>query len=1064
MPRPPVKYAKLAHPRLFDALPRESLFARLDTMRNDHAVIWIASPPGAGKTTLAAGYVAARALSSVWCQIDAGDADPATFFFFLAESVRGTGAALPWLAPELSGDIPRFARLFFREYYARLPAGAVLVFDNIQEFDWEDCGELMEIAFSEVPEGITVLALSRDMPPPRLARLELAGRIATLGWDAMRLTMEEALALAQLDDSAGSRAWLERIDGWAAGVVMLREHIAQYRDEPAAPSLQGRDTVFRYFAGEILERMPDQWRHLLLLLSCLPGISAEDAQQLTGDPGATQLLHALFHGRLFTDRRGPPPYTYHFHALFREYLQYEASQRLDAHERTALLERAATILDAQGRTDEAARLYGEAGAHAQLTALLLRRAARMLATGRGQAWREWMGWLPPTIIDAEPWLRYWEGVSLNRVDPLVGRQVLAGAEQAFREAGDTRARLLALAAIIDSYFYEWADFHALAGWSAAMIDALGTIDLASLDADADLKIHSRIVLALFLDAPDSPLLTSSAERALKALPRVADPAERLAAGAILLMYLNWGNVAAARALAAALDPLAVDPSIDPFHRISWCRSAVYRHQFDGHYAEAQRLAGYAQQLVASFGLGHLQFQLDFRVGLNLLGTGDLDGARALIARMRQLMSPSRKLELVYIRILEGCYFTQLGDVQTGKPAVEESIRVGEEARLNATTRWQIDMLLATCHAQAGDFDAAIRWAAHAVERAYGPDKEAAAVQRSFIVAYDCYCRGGRAEARRMVDALFRDLRQRQANLPILMTLIPSVASSLCFFALQEDVESAFVRDLIARHRMVAPVHASGRSNQVAVRVFGRTMLSLHGTAAASGGKAQRRPMLLLKALLAAHPAGRPQQALAAQLWPDADDAKAALNVTVHRLRKLLGRDDAVVVASGTIMLDGRVLWSDVGALEDVCKGIETLDKVPTDEFRRCAVDLLDLYRGPFCDGDEESWLLPVRERWRNRFLGAVELLGQRLEDLGEWGAARQLYVRALDAEPLSETGYRGLMRCACAEGDSAAAFSAYRRCRDTLSIMLGQPPSAETEKLAVSLGLRGVPADPPTRV
>lgn len=1055
---PDLKYAKLARPRLHETLLRKRLFDQLDAMRRRHAVIWVASPPGAGKTALAASYLTASDASSVWCQIDEGDADPATFFFFLSEAVQGTGPALPWLAPEVSGDIPRFARLFFREYYARLPAGAIVVLDNIQEFDWEGCGELMEIAFSEVPEGITILALSRNPPPARLARLELDGRLAILGWGALRLNRDEALALAQLSESddGNSLAMLDQIDGWAAGVVMLREHAASPRSEATVPQLDGRERVFRYFAGEILGQMPDEWQRLLLLLSGLPGISAEDAQQLTGDPAAGQVLHELFHHRLFTDRRGAAPFTYHFHALFREFLQYEAQRRLSSHERTALLERAATILDAQGRTEEAARLYGDAGAYAQLAGLLQRSASRMMASGRGQSWREWMGWLPPDVVAAEPWLWYWQGVSLNRMDPVLGRQVLARAEQAFHAAGDTRARLLAIAAILDGYFYEWSDLHALEQWTNAMLDAMQSVDAASLDADSDLKIHSRIVLGLFLDAPDSPMLAWSAQRALQALPNVRDPAERLAAGAILLMYLNWGNVTAARALARMLDPLVSDPVIDPFHRISWCRSAVYRHQFDGRYAEAQQLAEYARRLIADFGLEHLQFQLNFRMGLNLIGMGDLEGARELLARMRQLLLPARKLELVYLRILEACYFTQLGNVRLGRAAVEEAIRLGEEARLNVTTRWQIDMLHAAVLAQAGELDAAREWSARAIERACGPDKESAAEHDRFIAAYDRYCRGDRSSAIPIVEELFRSLRQREANLPIMMTLVPHMASTLCFFALQEGIEVPFVRGLVTKHRMAPPSVEAGASPwPLAIRSFGNFVISVNGEPLAVGGKAQRRPLSLLKALLVAGPAGKTQQSLAVQLWPDSDDAKGALNVTVHRLRKLLGRDDAIVVASGTVTLNDSVAWTDVAALAILCDRIgEAACDAQGSEIGQFAAGLLDLYRGPFSEGDEDSWLLPAREGWRNRFLAAAAALGERLEQMGEWKLAHQLYTRSLEAEPLAETSYRGIMRCASAQGDTAAAFSAYRRCRETLSIVLSQKPSAETEKLALALGLK----------
>lgn len=88
------------------------------------------------------------------------------------------------------------------------------------------------------------------------------------------------------------------------------------------------------------------------------------------------------------------------------------------------------------------------------------------------------------------------------------------------------------------------------------------------------------------------------------------------------------------------------------------------------------------------------------------------------------------------------------------------------------------------------------------------------------------------------------------------------------------------------------------------------------------------------------------------------------------------------------------------------------------------------------------------------FLGAVGQLGMRLEKLGEWALAQQLYGRALKAEPLGEGIYRGLMRCACAQNDPAGAYSIYRQCRQTLSVVLGRMPSAETERLSSDLGLR----------
>jgi DNA-binding SARP family transcriptional activator len=93
-----------------------------------------------------------------------------------------------------------------------------------------------------------------------------------------------------------------------------------------------------------------------------------------------------------------------------------------------------------------------------------------------------------------------------------------------------------------------------------------------------------------------------------------------------------------------------------------------------------------------------------------------------------------------------------------------------------------------------------------------------------------------------------------------------------------------------------------------------------------------------------------------------------------------------------------------------------------------------------------------REKLRGGFLRAIAHLGQCYEDRERWEEAVSCYGKGLDADDLAEELYRRLMVCHIRQGREAEALSVYRRCRKTLSSVLGVDPSAETRAIASSLG------------
>jgi two-component SAPR family response regulator len=171
------------------------------------------------------------------------------------------------------------------------------------------------------------------------------------------------------------------------------------------------------------------------------------------------------------------------------------------------------------------------------------------------------------------------------------------------------------------------------------------------------------------------------------------------------------------------------------------------------------------------------------------------------------------------------------------------------------------------------------------------------------------------------------------------------------------------------------------------------------------------------------------------------------------LRKLLGTDEALTLKEGRLSLSNRQCWVDVWAFS---RSLGQAEKALKEGDGTVAIRLfgkaLSLYSGPFLQSEEMTCAASPREKLRGGFLRAVANLGQCYEDSERWEEAVSCYGKGIEADDLAEELYRRLMVCHIRQGREAEALSVYRRCRKTLSSVLGVDPSAETRAVASSLG------------
>lgn len=218
-------------------------------------------------------------------------------------------------------------------------------------------------------------------------------------------------------------------------------------------------------------------------------------------------------------------------------------------------------------------------------------------------------------------------------------------------------------------------------------------------------------------------------------------------------------------------------------------------------------------------------------------------------------------------------------------------------------------------------------------------------------------------------------------------------------------------------------------------------------------KAQHRPLELLKVLVALGGREVATDQLAAALWPESegDEAYNAFEITLHRLRKLVAVDKALVLSNGLLTLDNQLCWVDVWAFEQITGLAETLLNSPQpnpDELARLSSRVLALYHGHFLGRETpEPWSISLRERLRSKFLRHLIDVARYWERIGRHEAAIQCYLKGLEVDDLAEVFYQRLMVCYHQLGRRSEALAVYRRCRTTLSLILSITPSAATEAI-----------------
>ncbi|MFJ1702588.1 LuxR C-terminal-related transcriptional regulator [Kitasatospora sp. NPDC088346] len=409
----PILAARFAVPALPGSLVRRpALLARL-TEGVQGPLTFVNGPAGAGKTLLAAHWLAEgrRPAATAWLTVEPGDA-PGTFWAHLLAALHRHGVRLPD-GPDGDGDLDgapngsgpnggpsghpagatgagvgpdRLLLSRLAEGLARSPEPVVLVLDQFDAIPSRAVADGLAFVLRHSAGGLRLVLLGRSEPLLPLHRYRAAGEVTEIRNADLRFSPADAETLLRDHGLTVSRAAVqtltERTDGWAAGIRLCALAMQRAGDPESfvREFAADRAAVADYLLAEVLEAQPPATQDLLLRVSVAGLVHPDLADALTGRRDGEWTLARLARSNAFVEPVDGSAW-YRMHPLFAEVLRAHLRHRHPGLE-PRLHHRAARWLAADGRITEAVAQAADAGdwrfAAEQLVAAL---AVGRLVTG-----------------------------------------------------------------------------------------------------------------------------------------------------------------------------------------------------------------------------------------------------------------------------------------------------------------------------------------------------------------------------------------------------------------------------------------------------------------------------------------------------------------------------------------------------------------------------------------------------------------------------------------------------------------------------------------------------------
>lgn len=1010
MPQTVLSLAKTTQPTLSMVVERARLFSRFDDRAGSRAV-WISAAPGSGKTTCIASYLQSCGRRALWYQLDSTDADVATFFFYLRQSAikhsPQSGHALPDV-PADGADWRKFGRQLFRAIFARFGEPMVVVFDNCESIPAQSqLHSALAAALEEVPAGSMLVFVSRADPPPPFARALANGVLVQLEGAELALSLEEFRQLARLRGMTVRDADLERIhqhsSGWVTGAILMLELARKFPDLKRPPVQSSGALLYDYVAQEVFAGFDNSLR-VFLLRVCWPSrLGVRVAETLGDEPRARQLLGNLARNNYFvTERVDAQECEYILHPLLRDFLRAQSLKLLGSATVAELQRRTAALLADDGQVEEAVELLSDNMDWKPLEDLIARHAEMLVRQGRTELLSSWLGKLPPDRLNGNGWLTYWRGKARLRHSAREARRCFESAFRCFQVQAQPSAdgQRLACLGTIEAILLEMDDFSLLDPWISSLQELLAQgHDTSAPDAGAATEV--TLLAALALRNPRHEDLTGRFHACEQAVMLETDEGARIEHLLWLIQScLLCGELGRAGGL---LSGVHKSPAARMNQRMALRLSLLTAlHALLCGDGEAAQAAAEQCFTAAEHSARHLLPLIAACRDAAAITLGTVSDAGEADPDAAPGMETTNRLARFFAHYLASWKALIADDVMTAHHEQKAALACAAELGipfLEVLSGCAYAQLLSRCEDARGC--AAQLRRVHSIAR----DMQNPMLEFMTLLIYSEVALGeGRNTSGVNAIRYALGLGRQHAYYHVPWWRGAQLADLLAA-ALRHGIETDYVRDFIRRRDLrpdSSPVDIPDWPWPLRIATLGQLSILDSSNREICAGRIKGRPLQVLKVLLAAGARDVPAERVAETLWPhvDIEYGNKSLTINLHRLRRLLGNEDAILLRDGRLSINAALVWVDLFALEAllgrIAAGPHGTDEAFADgEVTRNAERLAALCRGPFLQGDDE---FPCFAERRERCRAAIESVAE-LAPSGEPGGIYRKLADAAGAKP-----------------------------------------------------------------